>query len=116
MWQKSLDLNLADEETRPFTTSIWQYYHSGKLICTIGVMRPALMGNPYLWITINSKPPASVLKQMNDMADALHEFSYSDTMFAEVANDQPVHIKFVKSCGFKPFLEEAGRILYKREL
>lgn len=115
MWQRSLDDQLIPKELRSTTTSLWEFMEGDKKLALVGVMRPNLLSEPYLWLHAYGKT-YSVLRRVLAHMTALQTELGEQVVYAEVDPAIPANRKFLLHCGFTEVANDNERILMRREI
>lgn len=115
MWQKSLDDQLIPKELRATTTSIWEFIDGDKKLALVGVMRPNLLSEPYLWLSAYGKTYSALKRVMEHMTELQTELG-ERTVLAEVDPAIPANKKFLIHCGFTEVGESNGRVVMQRDI
>ena len=115
MWQRTLDDQLAPEEIRGLTTSIWECFLDGKKVAIVGVMYPILLGPPVLWMEFLGTT-ARNLRKLPDLAREFCQSLSDPIVYAEARKGDHCSLNFLGKAGFTIFAETHDRFVMRLEL
>lgn len=80
---------------------MWTGFEDSKFLFLVGVHRPTLISEPYLWMLVGKDFAARHIRQMQFVRETLAELYAGDLAVLAEAGSAPQN-KFAKHFGFKP--------------
>lgn len=111
---KRVPIKQDDPEVAAITTSCVELWEDDLPICTVGAMRPMMLGPVYLWFELQNYS-LRALREMRPLMKDLHELLNDATLWAEVSDSDMAATRFIKFLGFVPAANFHGLTLYRKD-